>query len=299
MQYSNWNDIRVFLTVAQAGTLKLAAKKLNTDPTTLGRRIRRLEKGLECTLFERTKSGHHLTTAGEKLLIEAETMANAAHAIDARMAESAGLVGSLRISVSEGFGSQFLTRYVSGFCEKHPDLQMELVASNGFLSPSRREADIAVMLSRPKVGPITAQKLSDYTLQLYASPKYLRKRAPPQTPQELTQDHTLIGYVADLLYAPELNYLDEVAPDLSAHISSSSLLAQADMVANGVGIAVLPNFIAIDNPEFQNILPQVKLTRTFWLVAHLDTQGIRRIKVGKEWLLDCVRQGRNRLILGD
>ena len=175
----NWNDIRVFLAVAEAGQIGRAAQALRLDPTTLGRRIRRLEQRLEMTLFERTRDGQVLTEAGESLLAKAEGMADLARLIDDRPTSKTGLSGSLRLSVSEGFGSQFLTPYVKEFAASHPGLTIELVANSGFLSPSKREADIAVMLSRPKAGPVLSKKLADYDLRLYASNDYLAEFGTP------------------------------------------------------------------------------------------------------------------------
>ncbi|AKQ41674.1 transcriptional regulator, LysR family [Aurantiacibacter atlanticus] len=295
MQEMNWNDIRVFHAVARAGQISRAAAILKVDPTTLGRRLRRLERHLEVTLFERTREGQTLTEAGEMLMLKAEAMAEAARHIDEVPSLKSGLTGSLRISVSEGFGSQFLTPYVEEFARDHPNLVIELVANSGFLSPSRREADIAVMLSRPKAGPVLCSKLADYQLMLYASSDYLARNGKPSSPAELATKHTLISYVPDLLYAPELNYLDDFHSGLAAQIRSSSINAQHRLIAEGAGIGVLPRFIARQTDELQSVCPDYAITRSFWLVTHRDTQNLARVRAGMEWLADCVKAGRGRL----
>src|SRR5688572_9776801 len=137
MQDLNWNDVRVFLAVADAGQIGRAAQALKLDPTTLGRRLKRLEQRLEVTLFERTREGQVLTEAGESLLAKAEGMAELARLIDEVAISHSGLSGTLRLSVSEGFGSQFLTPYLNAFAVQNPALKIELVANSGFLSPSR------------------------------------------------------------------------------------------------------------------------------------------------------------------
>ena len=189
MQDLNWNDVRIFLAVAHAGQIGRAAQAMKLDPTTLGRRLKRLEKRLEVALFERTREGQSLTEAGETLLAKAEGMADFARLIDEVAVSHSGLSGALRISVSEAFGSQFLTRYLKGFSDRHPALVIELVANSGFLSLNRREADIAVMLSRPKAGPVLCSKLTDYRLRLYASRSYLEKHGRPQKPADLLHGH--------------------------------------------------------------------------------------------------------------
>ncbi len=296
MQDLNWNDVRVFLAVADAGQIGRAAQSLKLDPTTLGRRLKRLEQRLEVTLFERTREGQVLTEAGEALLSKAEGMAELARMIDEVAVSHSGLSGTLRLSVSEGFGSQFLTPYLKEFSASHPALTIELVANSGFLSPSRREADIAVMLSRPKAGPVLSRKLSDYRLKLYASKSYIDQRGMPETPAELATGHTLVSYVPDLLYAPELNYLDDFHAGLEAKIRSSSINAQHRLVVGGAGVGVLPCFIAEGSSNLKVVCPQRAIQRSFWIVTHRDTQNLARVKAGKEWLLQCVSLGRERLL---
>ncbi|ROT95606.1 LysR family transcriptional regulator [Altererythrobacter sp. FM1] len=292
----NWHDVRVFLAVAEAGQIGRAAQALRVDPTTLSRRLRRLEQHLEISLFERTREGQVLTEAGEVLLSKAETMAHAAGSIDAVLGPHTGLSGSLRLSVSEGFGSQFLTPYLADFARTHPNLTLELVANSGFLSPSRREADIAVMLSRPKAGPVLCRKLADYALMLYASTDYLRDKGTPRETADLAANHMLISYVPDLLYAPELNYLDEFHTGLIARLRSSSINAQHRLIAEGAGIGVLPRFIGEASGELVPVCPDRTITRSFWVVTHRDTQNLARVRAGKEWLLACVEAGRDRLM---
>ena len=294
-----WDDLRIFLAVAEAEQIGLAAQSLQMDPTTVGRRLRRLEQQLGSPAFERTRSGQTLTESGHALLERVETMAQAAQDISIKANADRGISGNLRISVSEGFGSRFLSRFVKDFSAAHPALTLDLVANSGFLSPSRREADIAVMLSRPKAGPVLSRKLADYKLKLYASGEYLRTLGAPASLRDLRRDHTLVGYVPDLVYAPELNYLGEFESGLTARIRSSSINAQLELLRGGVGIGVLPCFIGDLADDLTAIFPEQSITRSFWLVTHRDTQNLMRVKAGKEWLLHCVREGKAQLLPED
>ncbi len=290
MQVSDWNDYQAFIVVAQTGQIARAAKKLHVDATTVGRRIRRLESQIGCTLFEQTREGQSLTEEGEKLLASIEVMAIAAESAQPRSAGGRSLSGTLRVSVSEGFGSWFLTRHVPAFTERHPELRLDIVASSGFLSPSKREADIAVVLSRPKAGHVIAQKLASYTLRLYASREYLSRHGVPSTLSELGAEHHLIGYIPDLLYAPELNYLDDLVAGLKPDIRSSSIIAQHRLIAVGAGIGVLPCFIGDTDTSLVPIFSESTISRNFWLVTHKDNRTLERIKAGKNWLMEIVRQ---------
>ena len=296
MQVTDWSDYQAFLAIARTGQLARAAQVMGMDATTMGRRLRRLEARLGATLFEQTREGQVLTEAGEALLARVETMAQAASGIGEGAGAGGGLSGTLRISVSEGFGTWFLPPLLPDFASAHPALTLDLVASSGFLSPSKREADIAVTLSRPKAGPVIARKLSDYALRLYASPDYLAAAGMPARAADLAQGHRLVGYIPDLLYAPELRYLDELHPGLTATLRSSSINAQHRLVAAGAGMGVLPCFIGDADPALVPVLPDRRILRSFWIVTHKDTHNLARVRAGKDWLADVVQRGRERLL---
>jgi len=295
-QVVNWNDLQIFLAVARFGQLARAAAALGVDATTVGRRLRRLEQALEQTLFEQTRAGQALTEAGERLLLKVDAMAQAASEIDNRSADGQGLSGLLRISVSEGFGTWFVAEHLSSFTQAHPRLSVDLVANSGFLSPSRRETDVAVLLARPRTGPLVSRKLSDYCLRLYASRAYLDRHGGMIEDAAELRAHPLIGYIPDFIYAPELRYMDDVAPGLALTIRSSSINAQYRLTAAGAGISVLPCFIGDEDPQLVRIVPEVLITRSFWLVTHEDTRRLGRIVAFSEWMSELVQRRRDRLL---
>lgn len=298
MQPPDWSDFQTFLSIARAGQLARAAQAMGVDATTMGRRLRRLETRIGATLFEQTREGQVLTEAGEAMLVEVEAMERAA----SRIAEHGGggdkgsLAGLLRVSLSEGFASWIVAPALAGFTAAHPRLVIDLVASSGFLSPSKREADLAVTLSRPRAGPVIAGKLSDYHLRLYASPAYLAGHAPLRRAADLARGHALVGYIPDLLYAPELRYLAEIEPGLAATVRSSSINAQHRLIADSAGIGVLPCFIGDADPRLVPVLPERRITRSFWLVMHKDTHALARVQAFKTWLTTLVEQERSRLL---
>ena len=272
-----------------------AASQLGVDATTVGRRIRRLERSLEVTLFEQTREGQVLSEAGEALLAKAEEMERFASTIDSDSGKSRTTSGLVRVSVSEGFGTWFIAHHLKSFLAAYPDVQVDVVASSGFLSPSKRETDVAILLARPRRGPLVSKKLADYGLRLYGSPSYLDRCSPPTSPADL-RSHQLVGYIPDFIYAPELRYLDEITPGLVLRARSSSINAQYRFIASGAGIGVLPNFIGDAAHDLVPILPQVRIIRSFWLVTHQDTRRLSRIKAFVEWLSDLVTAHQARLL---
>lgn len=296
MQVPDWSDFQAFLAIARAGQLARAAATLGLDATTMGRRLRRLEARLGVTLFEQTREGQVLTEAGEALLASVEGMAMAAATIAEPGSGAGHLGGVVRISLPEGFGGWVMPREVAGFAAAHPGLTLDLVANSGLLSLSKREADLAVTLSRPKAGPVIARRLTDYSLRLYASPQYLDVAGSPRDPGDLTAGHRLIGYIPDLLFDPALNYLDELHPGLAATLRSSSINAQHHLIAASAGIGILPCFIGDADDRIVPVLPERRIVRTFWLVMHKDTHQLARIKAGKDWILATVQKHRAALL---
>ncbi|OYW47744.1 MAG: LysR family transcriptional regulator [Novosphingobium sp. 12-63-9] len=297
MQTTDWQDLQTFLAIARAGQLTRAGTAMGADATTMGRRLRRLEAQLGARLFEQTREGQVLTEAGESLLARVESMAQAAAGIgDEKGQGHAVISGTLRISVSEGFGSWFLAKHVPEFVTAYPGISLDLVASSGFLSLSKREVDIAVMLSRPRAGPVIARKLSDYALRLYATQGYLAEHRMPKEPGDLAKGHRLVGYISDMIYAPELRYLDEIHPGLTPRLRSSSINAQHQLIAAGAGVGMLPCFIGDCDPTLVPVLPDRRIERSFWLVSHQDTHQLARIKAGKDWIVSAVNRHRDVLM---
>ena len=296
LNHTNWDDLRVFLAVARQGNLDAAADQLEQDPTTLGRRLRRLEQNLGTGLFDRSRRGHRLTTAGEWLLNQVEQIEHTMYAVQAEIAgEVSRVQGTVRLSVTEGFGNALIAPGLRQLSQAYPSLVLELVATSGLLNVSKREADLAVVLSRPTTGRLKVSKLTDYTLQLYASPAYLAQTKEPTRIADL-QTQTLIGYVYDLIYSPKLRYYNDLDPNLAPKLCSSSLLAQAQMARAGCGIAMLPRFMATADSALQLVLAdQVRITRSFWLAVHEDVVDHARIRAVTKFLKQLVEDNQARL----
>lgn len=292
----DWDDLRVFLALARARRLGAAARATGQNATTVGRRIRRLEAELQTTLFETGPSGYSLTEAGRALLGRAELIESEALDIARSVSGENELSGPVRISVSEGFGTRVLAPRLADFSRTHPGITIDLIASTGFLDPSRREADLAIMLSRPERGPLLVRRLTDYRLGLYAR-REGGLAAAVTSPADLL-GRPLIGYVPDLIYAPELGYLGEVDPRLTATIRSSSIIAQSELVAAGAGVGILPCFIGDSTAQLERLLArEVAITRTFWLVVHRNARHIARVERFIAWL-DQVIASVQPLLLG-
>lgn len=292
----DWDGLQFFLFVARHGTLARAGQALHVDATTVSRRVSALEQALGQTLFERAPSGFVLTAAGRALVPHAEAMAAAASRIHSGSEGRSALSGQLRVSVSEGFGNSFIAPRLASFTAAHPEIEIDLVASSGFLNPSRREADMAILLARPRKGPLITRKLAGYSLGLYAPatrPDW--QQAVAATPLSRA-GVPVVGYMPDILYAPELDYLGEIEPGLRATVRSSSILAQRRMIAGGAGVGVLPCFLAAGDPALIRVRPEQLIARAFWLALHRDVAPQPRIRAFIDWLDAEVQKGRTLLL---
>jgi DNA-binding transcriptional LysR family regulator len=279
MRPFDWNDLRYFLSVAQAGTVSQAARRLGVDHATVIRRVEALEHAMGVKLFERTPRGYYLTANGERLLPSAETIHEEARKIGREMlASNHGIGGIVRISTLEGFGNMFLARRLPKFAAQYPNLHIELLTLQQIVALSRRESDVAITLQPPATGRFVREKLTDYSLFVYGSREYLARHPPIRTRDDL-RDHVFCGYIDDLVFVRGLDYLDDVAKGLRAKLQSSSLHAQTEAAIAGYGLCVLPAFIAARYPQLELVLPdQVVLTRSYWLVASADVAPSPRVQ---------------------
>ncbi len=280
----DWDDLKVFIAVSRAGSLSGASQKLSIDAATVGRRLARLETALRSTLFARSPSGLQMTASGARLL-EAALEAEAVMLKAENSGRDDTIVGSVRISAAEGFGTIILAPALPSLRAQRPGLRIELAAHAGFLSPSKREVDMAVTLSAPESARVVVEPLTYYQLTLYASHAYLSRAGVPEHVGEII-DHDLVGYVDDLIYAPELRYLDEIDGSLHPAIASSSIRAQREIIAAGGGLGVLPCFLAGDLVPV--LSDTVLLTRRFWMSTQVEVAGTARLRSVRRWLFDLV-----------
>jgi len=267
----DWNDMRYFLELARRGKLAAAALRLGVDHTTVSRRIAALEKELRIELFDRENRAYKLNADGRRLMAYAERMeANSLALMDEVAPVATGPQGTVRLSTPEAFGSQFLVRHCMGFRQRNPGITLELVAETRSLNLSRREADAAITLARPSHGRIVSEKAGVYRLRLYAAPSYLQQHPPIVSLSDLKHHH-FIWYVDDLLPLPELQMLDKAISDPHVIFRTTSVTGQANAAEAGLGIALLPCYLADRMKGLTTVLPsEISVLRDLWLVVHDD-----------------------------
>lgn len=286
----DWGDIAVFLALARHKSLSGAARALKVNHSTIGRRVRELESALETKLFERTRHGFLLTDAGELLFKDAEGVE--AHISNIALqfsGEASRISGTVRVATMEALGSLFLSPRFIDLYEEVPSINVELVTAAHWINLSKREADVLISFPKPIGHRIDSEKIGEFALFLYASRDYLDRYGTPKSIDDL-KHHRFVGYIDELIMISAVRWLSDVLRNQDAQYRSTSLVAQYHATASGLGIAMLPTFVAGNDPRLVRILPnRIKVQRDFWLSVHHDLEHIARVKQVMKFLKNLIQ----------
>ncbi|WP_460273215.1 LysR family transcriptional regulator [Celeribacter sp. ULVN23_4] len=274
----NWDDLRVFLAVARTESLSGAGRLLKIDPATVGRRVARLEEGLGVSLFAKSPQGYELTRDGGRLLAHAEAAEQAVTLGSETLSneDDESLKGVIRIGAPDGCANYVLPRVIARIAKDHPDLEMQVIAQPRLFSLSKREVDLVVSVSAPTSGRLLVQKITDYHLSLAGMRRYLRQNATIERLEDL-KAHKMVGYVPDLIFDKELDYLEEIGIN-RVDYTSNSVSVQLNMIRAELGLGVVHDFCLPYVSGMHRVLPEaLRLKRAFWLVRHADDRKIERL----------------------
>ena len=263
--------------MARAESLSGAGKGLRLDPATVGRRIAKLEEALAARLFAKSPQGYLLTVEGERLLAHAIRAEQAmAGAFEELRGVPGALSGQIRIGAPDGCANYLLPQVLAAICDANPGLEVQIVALPRVFNLSKREADLAIAVSRPEAGRLTVQKLTDYQLHLAASRDYLARAGAITRPEDM-RNHRMVGYIPDMIFDKELDYLAEIGAGPVA-LASNSISVQLNWLRHGAGVGVVHDFAMPSAPELVKLIPeQIHLTRAFWLIRHADDGRVERL----------------------
>lgn len=278
----DWDDLKFFLEVARTERLSEAAKRLNVDASTVSRRLYKLEGNLNTQLFDRSIEGHILTEYG-LVLLEAARQIEQQVQLTCEVLQGQNLKeqGNVRLGSTEAFGTFFLTPKIARFTQENPNITVELLPLPRFLKLTKLEADLTISIERPHHTSLIVSKLCDYRLKMYATRKYLEQASSISQLDDLWQ-HPLISYVRNLVWSEQLNYLDSILHDVTPRYSSTSVVAQYMAALEGMGLAILPCFLARHSTELVPVLEDdISIVRNFWIIAHPERKKLAR--VNKVW----------------
>ena len=294
----DWDKLRVFHAVAEAGSFTHAGESLNLSQSAVSRQISALEESLSVPLFHRHARGLILTEQGELLF-------RTAREVFAKLAMAESLIseskdrpkGPLKITTTVAFGSIWLTPRIREFMELYPEIQVSLVVDDSELDLSMREADVAIRMSPPRQPDLIQRHLVSVQVHIYASPDYIKKYGMPQRPEDL-DTHRLIVYGEDSRPpVPGVNWLLDAGAkpgqDRRPILSVNNTYGMLRAVISGLGLASLPDFVAYENNALVRVLPELAgPPNEAYFVYPEELRASKRISVFRDFLLRKVAEGR-------
>lgn len=293
-----WDDLRFFLAAVRGGSLAAASRELAVDYTTVGRRLRALQRELGSTLLQRTPQGLSLTTAGDSIKSMCERIETGILEIQRQVAgKDRAAAGLVRITATETFAARFVIPAVRQLRIHYPEVEVEMLPDYRRLDVVRRQADIALRNVRPQEPGLICRRLAKFGFALYASIEYLKRHRTPQRGKGLLgQDLVVWTY---MLPAGPSQFMGESIEGARIAFRSNSTNSLFHAALEGFGIATLPCYLADPEPQLLRIWPEVPPAMySLWLIYHEDLRRAARVKLVADAIAAAFARER-RLLRGD
>ena len=259
----DWDKLRIFHAVAEAGSFTHAGETLNLSQSAVSRQVATLEESLQAALFHRHARGLKLTEQGEFLYRTVHDVFSQLAMAEARIAENRERPeGPLKINTTVAFGSVWLTPRINRFVERYPDIEVSLVLADNELDLSMREADAAIRMTQPTQPDLIQRRLMTMHYHVFAAPEYLKKFGMPKKAADL-DDHRLIVYGEDAQPpVPNLNWLLEAGMPKGERrkpvLQVSNIYGIFRAVQSGLGLAALPEYMSRETGNLVEVLPELR-----------------------------------------
>src|SRR5215470_465032 len=288
----DWEDVRYFVALARLGTLSATARDLRVNHATVARRVASLETAVGRPLFDRRADGYALTTDGKAVLDEARAMDEAALSVLRRLDAGTELNGLVRLAIGRVLAERFLIDRLRAFHARYPAIDLEIIGGSRVVSLARREADVALRYGSPKDSELIARRVATIGFGLYAAPGYRDKIDAGTAP-------TFIGFDEESDFVAEAGWLAQQFGERRFALRSSSQTTQAAAARAGFGVALLPRYVAVGDPDLvpvslANWLPE----REVWLVIRRDLRNVPRVRALADYLVDVFARDRRLLQQG-
>lgn len=282
----DWDDLKHVLAIHRHATLAKAGAALKMDPTTVGRRLASLEQRAGVRVFERSPEGWTATAAGLLLVARAEQVEAEVLAAERELSgANERLSGLVRLTATEMLATRFIVPHLWRFRERYPELTIELVCSNRALDLTKREADIALRLTRPQQPSIVAKRLGEIDLALYASPSYLGRRGTPAEPDRSLRGHEVIFFTESRAFQIENEWLAARLDGGRVAMRADSVSAIYSATAGGLGVGLLPRAVADEDSSLLRLSTRSSPEpRVIWQMVHRDLQKAPRVRAVLDFL---------------
>jgi DNA-binding transcriptional LysR family regulator len=285
----DWDKLRIFHAVADAGSLTHAGDKLNLSQSAVSRQVRGLEETLNTNLFHRHARGLILTEQGELLFNATTAMTKRLEAATARIRDSKEEVfGELRVTTTIGFGTLWLAPRLSKLYEQYPDLKVDLMLEERVLDLPMREADVAIRLKEPSQADLIRKRLMTVRMCLFASSEYLKNSGTPQRIEDIT-DHRLICQNTDTdQVGAGLQLVEQLMMyNVRSLLNVNNYFGVLQGVLHDLGIGVLPDYVVQDFPDLVQVLPDVASADVPVFLAYPEElRQSKRVAVFRDFVQD-------------
>lgn len=285
-----WDDARVFLAIARSGTLSGAAHALRMGVATVSRRLDRLEAALGLPLFSRHQQGYRLTDDGEALLERAEALEHAGLAFGEAGQQRGQVAGTVRLATAENLANPLIIPSLPTLFAQHPELRVDLVTGVQTVNLHRRDADLAVRMVKPDAGNLTIKRLGTLGFGLYGARTYVDTRQAGTDVANLEQDD-FIGWNETNGHLPAARWMTRMLRGRPCRLETGTLAAQLAAARAGMGLAVLPHFLARQT-DLVCLLPELGVDQPIWLVLHSDLAHSRRVRAVADHLIALFEHSR-------
>jgi len=296
----DWDKLRVFHAVAEAGSFTHAGELLNLSQSAVSRQISALEESLNLPLFHRHARGLILTEQGELLYKTARDIFSKLAMTEALLTESRERPqGPLKITATVAFGSLWLTPRIKEFLDVYPEIQVSIVLFDGELDLAMREADVAIRMMPPRHPDLVQRHLLTMNYNVYASPDYLKRYGTPKTPEDLDTQHIIV-YGEDQRFpqpVANVNWLLEAGADPARPrrpaLEVNNVYGIYRAVKSGLGIAALPDYMSGETDSLVHILPDIKGPKLdVFFVYPEELRHSKRITVFRDFLLQKIQEAK-------
>ncbi len=295
-QIMDWDKLRIFHAVAEAGSFTHAGEKLNLSQSAVSRQVSALEESLRVPLFHRHARGLILTEQGEVLYRTAHEVFGKLAITQALLSESKDRPrGPLKITTTVAFGSTWLAPRMYEFLEIYPEIEVHLILSDKNLDLGMREADVAIRLTPPTQAELIQRHLFTVHMHIFASPAYIKRNGMPMTPEDLDK-HRIVVYGHDASPpVPDVNWPLRVGRKKkelrTPAMTVNNVYAVMRAVQSGAGLGALPGYMSQDGNELVRVLREVdgpQIDGFFVYPEELRTS--KRITVFRDFLLGKIAE---------
>jgi len=238
------NEVAIFVKVVEAGSFARAAKSLEMPKSTVSAKVSSLERRLGVTLIRRTTRQLHVTDAGQTYYKDClQAIGQIARADEMVTQTQARPNGLLRLTAPVELGTTLLPDVIVEFNKRYPDVELELLLSDQTMDLIGEGVDLAIRAGELKDSSLISKKLGAVHFATFASPRYLKKRGRPKSPQDL-KDHRCIGFLP--MGSKEWRLIGPKGAQtvrLNQHITTNDLDLVKSLALSGMGVALLPTFL--------------------------------------------------------